>query len=255
MCQAGEKECNICGGKFGRSAKFAPTYTTYHGNSNSARIFRNLYYNKHMNIPFGPILVVEDIPNVLELVETTLRFKGYPVVTATNGQEALDFIQRERPALVITDILMPRMDGYTLAHSLRSNPQTRSIPIIFLSATYISPDDKKFGLSLGAVRFLEKPIDTEEFLLTVAEILTQGSPVLPTPMNERDFYQGYRERLEHKLRYKNSQIRRTEHLLETLPEEQRAAFETLKGQALLDRDEIQQELSQLYRIIDELKRV
>lgn len=208
-----------------------------------------------MNIPYGPILVVEDIPNVLELVETTLRFKGYPVVTATNGQEALEFIERERPALVITDILMPKMDGFALAHRLRTNPQTRAIPIIFLSATYITPEDKRFALNLGAVRFMEKPIDTEEFLLSVAEILTQGSPMLPTPMNQRDFYQGYRERLEHKLRHKNSQIRRTERLLETLPEEQRAAFESLMRQSLYDRDEIQSELNQLYQILDELKKI
>ncbi len=215
----------------------------------------NLDYNRSMNIPYGPILVVEDIPNVLELVETTLRFKGYPVVTATNGQEALEFIERERPALVITDILMPKMDGFALAHRLRTNPQTRAIPIIFLSATYITPEDKRFALNLGAVRFMEKPIDTEEFLLSVAEILTQGSPMLPTPMNQRDFYQGYRERLEHKLRHKNSQIRRTERLLETLPEEQRAAFESLMRQSLYDRDEIQSELNQLYQILDELKKI
>ena len=52
-----------------------------------------------MNVAFGPILVVEDVPNVLELLEVTLRFKGYPVVTARNGQEALDSIARERPAI------------------------------------------------------------------------------------------------------------------------------------------------------------
>jgi CheY-like chemotaxis protein len=206
-----------------------------------------------MSIPYGPILVVEDIPNVLELLETTLRFKGYPVVTAANGQEALERVAYERPALVITDILMPKMDGFGLAQRLRSNPQTRAIPIIFLSATYITPDDKKFALSLGAVRFMEKPIDTEEFLLTVGEILTSGSPNLPAPMNERDFYQGYRERLEHKLRYKNSQIRRTERLLVSLPVDQQSAFEALMNQAVYDRDQIQIELNQLYKIIDELK--
>ena len=86
-----------------------------------------------MNIPYGPLLIVEDNPNVLELLEVTLRFKGYPVITARNGQEALEKIARERPALVITDILMPRMDGYALAHNLRKNPLTIQIPIIFIS--------------------------------------------------------------------------------------------------------------------------
>ncbi|MCX7977145.1 MAG: response regulator, partial [Bellilinea sp.] len=115
-----------------------------------------------MNIPSGPILVVEDNANVLELIETTLRFKGYPVVTARNGQEALERIAQEKPALIITDILMPKMDGYSLAHALRKNPATRRIPFIFISATYLTPEDKAFAYSLGAAHFIEKPLDPED---------------------------------------------------------------------------------------------
>lgn len=205
-----------------------------------------------MSIPYGPLLVVEDVANVLELLEVTLRFKGYPVITARNGQEALERIATERPALIVTDILMPKMDGFALAHALRKDPRNRSIPIIFLSATYVTPEDKKFALSLGAVRFLEKPIDTEEFLLTIAEILTMGAQDGPAPMSENDFYQGYRERLEQKLRHKKTQILRTERLLQTLPDEQKPAFESLMKQALEDRDEIEKELNQLYKLLEEL---
>jgi CheY-like chemotaxis protein len=186
----------------------------------------------------------------LELLEVTLRFKGYPVCTARNGQEALDVIAKEHPALIITDILMPRMDGYALAHAVRKDPNTRQIPIIFLSATYVTPDDKKFAMSLGAVRFMEKPVDTEDFLLTVAEILTMGQTAsTPDPMSEDQFIDGYRDRLEQKLRHKNTQISRTERLLQTLPEEQRPAFESLLRQAISDRDEIQVELDDLQRIL------
>jgi CheY-like chemotaxis protein len=206
-----------------------------------------------MNIPYGPILVVEDIPNVLELLDVTLRFKGYPVVCAKNGEEALVLVARERPALVITDILMPIMDGYTLVHKLRTDPRTRDIPIIFLSATYVTPQDKAFALRLGAVRFLEKPIDTEEFLLSVAEVLTQTPSELPEPLNERAFYLGYRERLESKLRHKNTQIVRTQHLLQTLPEHQKRSFEALLEEALAHRRDIQIELNELYHILEELK--
>lgn len=205
-----------------------------------------------MNIPYGPLLIVEDNPNVLELLEVTLRFKGYPVITARNGQDALDKIAQERPALVITDILMPRMDGYSLAHNLRKNPLTVHIPIIFISATYITPEDKAFALSLGAVRFIEKPIDTEDFLLSVAEILTQGIAASPRPMDDMRFYQGYRERLEQKLRHKDSQITRTERLLQTLPPDQKPAFEALLAQAIKDRDEIHLELDDLQRIVNSL---
>jgi CheY-like chemotaxis protein len=206
-----------------------------------------------MNIKTGPILVVEDIPNVLELLEVTLRFKGYTVITARNGQEALEAIAEQLPAVVITDILMPKLDGFALAQKLRVNMQTRLIPIIFLSATYVTPEDKAFAMTLGAVRFLEKPVDTEEFLLTVAEILTQGPPTVPEPLKEQQFYLGYRERLENKLRHKNTQIARTERLLISLPAEQKAAFEALLAEARQHRIEIEHELNELHQLIEKNK--
>jgi CheY-like chemotaxis protein len=198
-----------------------------------------------MNIPQGPILVVEDVPNVLDLIEVTLTFKGYPVVTATNGEEALEKIAEERPALVITDILMPHMDGFALVHELRKNPETSDIPVIFLSATYVAPEDRKFALELGAVRFIEKPVDTEEFLLTVAEILTQGAPEPPPPLEEDVFKREYRDRLENKLEHKKVQINRVVNLLESLPEDQKPAFESLYEEACRHRDEILKELDRL----------
>jgi CheY-like chemotaxis protein len=204
-----------------------------------------------MNPPAGPILAVEDIPNILELLEVTLRFKGYQVISACNGQEALEVIAREHPVLVITDILMPKMDGYALAQSLRTNLQTRQIPLIFLSATYVTPEDRAFAMSLGAKRFIEKPVDTEEFLLTVAEILTAGPASSPAPMDEQAFYRGYRERLEGKVRHKNVQIARTERLLQTLPPDQKQAFEALLKDARSQKEEIQKELDELYQLLNE----
>lgn len=202
-----------------------------------------------MNIPYGPILVVEDAASVLDMLEVTLRLKGYPVATARNGQDALEYISQQHPALVITDILMPKMDGYTLAHTLRKDPQTSQIPIVFLSATYIAPEDKQFAFALGAVHFLEKPIDTEDFLLTIAEILTtENAGSQSEPMQETDFFEGYRDRLEQKRNYKNIQIMRTERLLQTLPGYQKPAFETLRLQAITDRNQIQEELDELDNI-------
>jgi CheY-like chemotaxis protein len=198
-----------------------------------------------MNIPYGPILVVEDTPSVRELLEVTLRFKGYPVISASDGQEALEMVAKQRPALIITDILMPKMDGYSLVHNLQKSPLISQIPVIFVSATYVTNEDKAFALSLGAIRFIEKPIDTEDFLLTIAEILTQGAPKTTPPMDDETFYRNYRSRLEAKLRYKNTQISRTERLLESLPPEQRPAFETLLQDSVADRDELQREMEEL----------
>lgn len=225
----------------------------------------------------GPILIVEDILSVRELLEVTLRFKGYKVISARDGVDALekiksfhpvlilpsggkakqaywlDKVENLQPVLVITDILMPRMDGFAFVHNLRLNPETRNVPVIFLTAQYTSQEDKNFGMSLGATRFIEKPIDIEDFILTIAEILAQDVVTQPTTLNTRDFYNGYRERLEHKLRQKNNQISRAESLLVTLPEEQHAAFTIMLKQALNDRDAIQADLKEVRRALDELE--
>jgi len=200
----------------------------------------------------GKILVVEDIPNVLDLLEITLKFRGYQVMTARNGKEALERITDEKPALIVTDILMPTMDGFTFVQKLRTEPQTLDIPVIFVSATYISPEDKAFALSLGASTFIEKPIDTEEFLLTIAELLSKRTPSTRRPLDRESFYEGYRNRLENKLRYKATQIARAERLVNTVGDDQKAAYKALLEQALQDRKEIEKELQEVYRVIEEM---
>src|SRR5215213_11080032 len=136
-----------------------------------------------MNMKSGYLLIVEDVPDILRLLEETLKFKGYNAVTARNGQEALDLIQRERPALVITDIMMPKLDGFGLVHRLRLNPETRDLPVIFLTATYVALEDKAFALNIGATRFIEKPVNFDKFLGTIQELLSQGAPVNPPRMS------------------------------------------------------------------------
>jgi len=204
-----------------------------------------------MSIPYGPLLVVEDVPNVMELLEVTLRFKGYPVTTARNGQEALEKIATNRPALVITDILMPKMDGFSLVHRLRLDPETRDIPVVFLSATYVTPEDKSFAQTIGVTRFIEKPVDLESFLPIIDQLYTQGAPALSEPLDEREFYDGYRKRLEMKLKQKNTQIVRDEHLLETLPEKEKQSFRTSLQAAINEREEIKQLLDKVYKLLEE----
>ncbi len=199
----------------------------------------------------GPILIVEDIPHILELLEVTLKFKGYDVITARNGDEALNALLTEKPALILTDILMPRLDGYALAQEVRSNPETRDIPIIFLSATFITPEDKEFAMRLGAVRFLEKPIEASELLLSVAEVLTGEPFEQPKPLPDQAFQKGYSDRLQEKLLHKENQIRRAQRLVETVPTEQRPAFEALLAQTKFQRDQIEDELRTLEALIDQ----
>jgi CheY-like chemotaxis protein len=193
----------------------------------------------------GPILIVEDIPYLLELLQVTLKYKGYTVITARDGDEALSIMETDRPALILTDVLMPKLDGFAFAQRIRSNPKTQDIPIIFVSATYISPEDKEFALSLGAVRFLEKPVEAEELLLTVAEVLNREPLALPSPISNREFYRGYQGRLEAKLKDKLEQIDRARRLVDTVPGEQRPMFQALLVQTQVQRDQIQAELDTL----------
>ncbi len=193
----------------------------------------------------GYVLIVEDVPDILKLLAETLKFKGYRAMTARNGHEALEAIQHERPLLVITDIMMPKLDGFGLVHRLRINPETREIPVIFLTATYVGLEDKAFALNIGATRFIEKPVNFEKFLDTVEELITQGTPTAPAVMSEAEFYEGYRERLEKKLNQKTTQITRDEHLLETLPEEERQTFQASLQAAINERDELQHLLDEI----------
>lgn len=199
------------------------------------------------------LLVVEDVPDILELLDETLKFKGYRVVTALNGEDALKIIQQERPALIITDILMPKMDGFSLVHRLRLKPATRDIPIVFLSATYIAPEDKEFARTIGVSRFIEKPVNWDEFFPLIDELLSKG--VQDTNLlSEIEFYEGYKKRLEIKLKHKNTQIARDQHLLGTLQESQKQAFKASMQTTLREQEEILQLLDEIRDRLDELSK-
>ena len=203
-----------------------------------------------MNTPQGYLLVVEDIPDILKLLEATLKFKGYRVLTARNGEEALEAIRNEHPLLVVTDILMPRMDGFSLVHRLRIDPETRDIPVVFLTATYVAPEDKAFALSIGVTRFIEKPVKLEEFLPVIEKLITQKVTIPRGLLNEFDFYDGYRKRLETKLEQKIVQIARDERLLKTLSEEEKPSFQSSLRLAITERDEIQHLLGQVQKHLE-----
>jgi len=200
----------------------------------------------------GPILVVEDIAHVRDLIAVQLRLRGYTVVTARDGQEALELIAQDKPAIVISDILMPRVDGFALAHKIRSDPQTAGIPLLLLSATYVSAEDERFALGVGAIRFLPKPVEGDDLLVAVADALTGQSPSGP-PMSEREFYINYRQRLKTKLQQKAQQIARTQQQLDSAAEPQRETYRHLLAEAQEQYDEIQRELSVLANVLQDVE--
>jgi DNA-binding response OmpR family regulator len=198
-----------------------------------------------MNSTNGYLLIVEDDADILRLLETTLTFQGHRVVTARNGREGLAAVEQKHPDLIIADIMMPRLDGFGLVHRLRINPETRDIPVIFITATYVSEEDKDFALSIGATRFIQKPIDFERFLTTITEILHGKGAVVSEPVKEINFFEGYRQRLETKLKQKDIQIARDEELLGSLPEEERPDFLVSLNHAIVERQELKQLLEQI----------
>jgi DNA-binding NarL/FixJ family response regulator len=123
------------------------------------------------------LLLVDDDPNLILLVTDYLRFQGYEVLTAENGLQALEIINTTTPELIICDIMMPEMDGYSLVQKLRSDPDKQWIPVIFLSAKGQSNDRIK-GLETGADVYMVKPFEPEELVAQVKSSLRQTDRLL-----------------------------------------------------------------------------
>lgn len=109
------------------------------------------------------ILVVDDSPTELQLMVEPLLARGYRVITATNGIEALDAVARELPQLILLDVLMPGKNGFQVCRQLKSDPATRDIKILIVSSKN-QESDRFWGLKQGADEYLAKPF-TEEALL------------------------------------------------------------------------------------------
>jgi CheY-like chemotaxis protein len=112
------------------------------------------------------ILIADDDPVILRLIQVNLELEGYEVLTANNGQEAVDMATAEHPDLVILDIMMPRLDGYQACEMLKSAEATKEIPVIFLSAKAQQGDIEK-GQSFGVAAYLTKPFDPSELIEVV----------------------------------------------------------------------------------------
>jgi len=117
------------------------------------------------------VLVVDDDPDKSSLLELALGMEGYDVRTATNGLEALALVESYQPDLIITDVMMPEMNGYELARRIRENSQTRFIPVILQSAAQVQPEDFRLGAEVGALGFITDPTDLDLLLARTRTLL------------------------------------------------------------------------------------
>ncbi len=197
------------------------------------------------------ILIVDDKHENLYFLEALLQGSGFEVLSAHNGAEALGLASIEHPDLIISDILMPVKDGYTLCVECRKDERLKRIPFVFYTATYTDPRDKDFALSLGADRFILKPEDPDVFLAIIQELLAnvddigQRETEFDFPAEEvvlREYNQTLIRKLENKMQQTEENERKlTSYVreLETSLEERKRAEAALR------------ESQERYRLVEE----
>lgn len=191
------------------------------------------------------ILVVDDMKENLYLLETLLIANGYEVVSATNGVEALEKLRSDSIDMIISDILMPKMDGFQLCRECKSDKTLKKLPFIFYTATYTEKKDEEFALNLGADRFIVKPMEPECFIKTIKGILRdfeKGQLPLKAPTRKKEtvYLKEYSERLIRKLEHKMLELEREN--------AERKKVEVQRKKLLRDYKERVKELNCLYGV-------
>lgn len=185
-----------------------------------------MYLRRHRNLqqardpgkmpgmPMKKILIVDDNTDNQYMLDVLLRSNGYSVTVASSGVDALEKANRELPDIVVSDILMPVMDGYALCQKWMADETLNTVPFVFYTATYTDPKDEEFALSLGAERFIKKPIDIDEFLRVILEVLNEDRTQKSDRKRDHHaddemYYKKYNERLIHKLEQKMLQLKKS----------------------------------------------
>ncbi|MBW2570020.1 MAG: response regulator, partial [Deltaproteobacteria bacterium] len=153
------------------------------------------------------ILIVDDDPKGLYMLEALLKGSGYEAASAVNGAEALEKLNTEDFEMIISDILMPVMDGFQLCRKVKSNKDLNHILFIFYTATYTDEKDEELALKMGADKFIQKPVEPDEFIKIVQGVIgdMEKGKVKPKKADleeEKDIFKLYSERLVKKLEKK-----------------------------------------------------
>jgi phosphate regulon transcriptional regulator PhoB len=162
--------------------------------------------------PRSTILVVDDEPEILELVRYNLSREGYRVLEAADGESALERIYQSPPDLVVLDLLLPKRSGIDVLESIRSEPRTKSLPVLLLTARSTEMD-KLIGFERGADDYLTKPFSPKELVARVGAVLRRTRPDEPTGVEEIGPFRFDRERHQVFLRQREIRLTPTEYRL------------------------------------------
>lgn len=210
------------------------------------------------------ILIVDDKDENRYLLQALLQGSGYEVFTAVHGADALEKARQDPPDLIITDILMPVMDGFALCRAWMKDERLQSIPLIFYTATYTDERDREFALSLGARHFIVKPAEPDDFMAVihgVFESLEQPTAApegkLEEASEESVYLKQYNEVLIRKLEGKMEQLEKLNQDLEKKVAQRTAQLkESLERLEELNRVFVGRELkmAELKKKIEDLER-
>jgi len=179
------------------------------------------------------ILVVEDTEDSRVLLESFFKAKGYEVESAENGKIAMEKIYSAKPDLIISDILMPEMDGYALCKAVKTDPELQAIPFVFYTATYTDPGDEKLAMELGASRFIIKPMEMDIFLVEIQKVMeNHKQSILPNPkkplVDDQELQKDYTQALSRKLDEKVRQLEEEQQKLKARERQYRRLIEVLR---------------------------
>ena len=172
------------------------------------------------------LLIVDDQPTDLKLLRAQLESEGHTVFEAHDGVDALALLERQRVDAVISDILMPRMDGYSLCREIRKHARQCDLPIIIYTSTYLSPGDEKLALDMGADKYFKKPVSVETLITALHVVIAQPHAApRPDELREVETFKNYNERLVSKLKEKNTELLAQTEALRESEDQFRAIFD------------------------------